>query len=65
MVPFTFKGPDREYYREVLENGKGTTSMKCVLLTESKEISLVDTDEISVELIVKDEPRAIISLSKK
>lgn len=65
VVPFTFKGSDRDYYRDVLTNGKGTVVMKCVLLTDDKNISLVDTDEVSVELIVKDEPRAIISLSKK
>lgn len=66
IVPFTFVGQDRDYYRSALVGGTDAVMMQCeVLPTENKIVKLEGTNKINVELIVKDEPRATISLIKK
>lgn len=66
VVPFNFVGQDREYYRSVLANGVGNTLIQCeVMPADNKIVKLEGTNKVNVELIVKDEPRATISLSKK
>jgi hypothetical protein len=66
IVPFTFVGQDRDYYRSALVGGTDAVMMQCeVLPTENKIVKWEGTNKINVELIVKDEPRATISLIKK
>lgn len=67
VVPFTFKGSDREYYlNELSSTGLvGRVTLKCEVDPSCKDIVLEGSDEIAVEVIVKPEPRAIISLTKK
>ena len=66
VVPFAFAGPDREYYRSALVDGTDDVKMQFeVVSADNKIVTLEGTNKINVELIVKDEPRATISLSKK
>lgn len=67
VIPFTFKGNDREYYlNELSASGlTGRVALKCEIDPSCKDIVLEGSDEITVEVIVKPEPRAIISLTKK
>ena len=66
VVPFAFAGPDREYYRSALVDGTDDVKMQFeVVSADNKIVTLEGTNKINVEIIVKDEPRATISLSKK
>ena len=67
IVPFTFKGKDREYYfNELHATGLvGNVLLSCKLDSSCKDIAIEGSNEVLVEVVVKPEPRVVISLSKK
>jgi hypothetical protein len=66
-IPFYFTGSNREYYRSALASAGGVANVKlqCVVDPACKNIKMEGMDVVDVEIIVRDEPRATISLSTK
>ena len=65
VVPFEFAAASRQFYLDNLPDGVGNVYVKCSVDPSCKDVVLEGADEVVVEVVVKPEPRAVISLSTK
>ena len=65
-IPYSFKGSSREFYlNELSSGGVGTVRLTCKIDESCKLMALEGENEVEIEIVVRPEPRAVISLSTK